>query len=160
MIKSKVSRRNLLQKTYKLILVKSFRCIKSGSWFRWWKKRIGRGAVEVSWNTYCFTLVTSPCRRATKTEIRNALIRRMIDPEMKRILFKSCLLIAVSKGFAVASPWFLKGVIDAMNVASPNLNTLWLGIGAFGLTRLFSTISAEYRMLMITDFISKGLRKI
>ena len=84
----------------------------------------------------------------------------MIDPEMKKILFNSCLLIAVSKGLAVASPWFLKGVIDAMGVASPNLNTLWLGIGAFGLTRLLSTISAEWRMLMITDFISKGLRRI
>jgi hypothetical protein len=64
----------------------------------------------------------------------------MVDDDMKKIFYKSCLLIAASKGLAVASPWFLKGVVDMMSVGGTlNLNHLWMGIGAFGLTRLLST---------------------
>jgi len=85
---------------------------------------------------------------------------KMVDKDMKRILLNSCLLIAASKGLSVASPWFLKGVIDAMSIGTPDPTMLWLGIGAFGLTRLLSTMSGEWRMLMITDFISKGIRRI
>ena len=78
----------------------------------------------------------------------------MVDDDMKRIFRNSCFLIAASKGLAVASPWFLKGVVDAMSVGGAlDLSTLWLGIGAFGFTRLLSTMSQEYRMLMVTDFI-------
>lgn len=92
--------------------------------------------------------------RTTKSEIRKALFWRMIDDDMKRILRNSCFLIAASKGLAVASPWFLKGVVDAMSIGGTlDLSNIWLGIGAFGLTRLLSTVSAEYRMLMVTDFI-------
>ncbi len=78
----------------------------------------------------------------------------MVDDDMKKILFKSCMLIGASKCFAVASPWFLKGVVDAMSVGGAlNVNTLWLGIGAFGMTRLLSVVAKESQMVMISDFI-------
>lgn len=85
----------------------------------------------------------------------------MIDDDMKKILRNSCILIAASKGLAVASPWFLKGVIDAMSIGGTlNLSHIWFGIGAFGLTKLLSTATQEYRMLLVTDFIQRGLRRL
>ena len=54
----------------------------------------------------------------TKTELRKALIMKMVDPEMKKIFYQSMALIVLSKGLAIASPWFLKGVVDSMTVAS------------------------------------------
>ena len=50
-------------------------------------------------------------------------------------------MILVSKGLAIASPWFLKSVVDGMALGtSVNLNLAFLGIGAFGATRLISTM--------------------
>ena len=81
-------------------------------------------------------------------------MKRIVDDDMKRIFRNSCFLIAASKGLAIASPWFLKGVVDLMTAAGPlDLYGLWFGIGAFGLSRLLSTCSQEWRMTMITDFI-------
>ena len=78
----------------------------------------------------------------------------MCDDDMRRIFRNSCLLILASKGLAIASPWFLKGVVDGMAAGgSVNVMTLWYGIGAFGLTRLLATASQEWRMHMIADFI-------
>ena len=34
------------------------------------------------------------------------------------------------------------------------------GIGAFGLTRFLSTASQEYRMILVAEFIQRGVRKI
>ena len=88
-------------------------------------------------------------------------MKRMMDDDMKRILRNSCFLIAASKGLAIASPWFLKGVVDTMSLGGAlDLNTVWMGIGAFGLTRLLSTASQEWRMYMVADFIQRGIRKI
>lgn len=85
----------------------------------------------------------------------------MMDDEMRKIFRNSCFLILVSKGLAVASPWFLKGVVDTMSLGAPvQLAPLLMGISAFGLTRLFSTATQEYRMIMLSDFIQRGLRKI
>lgn len=78
----------------------------------------------------------------------------MVDDDMKRIFRNSCFLIAASKGLIIASPWFLKGVIDIMTAGGAlNLTHMMLGIGAFGLSRLLSTASQEYRMIMIADFV-------
>jgi len=78
----------------------------------------------------------------------------MMDDDMRRIFYNSCFLIFASKGLAVASPWFLKVVVDTMSMSAPvTLTPLLLGISAFGLTRLLSTISQEYRMIMLSDFI-------
>ena len=79
----------------------------------------------------------------------------MLDDDMKKLLRNSCFLIAASKGLAIASPWFAKMVIDMMSVgaATLNFNHLCLAIGASGITRLLSTISQEYRMIMVADFI-------
>ena len=99
--------------------------------------------------------------RATIKEIRKALWAHMVDDDMRRILRNSCILIAVSKGLAVASPWFLKGVVDTMSGGGTlTLAPLMLGIGAFGLTRLMSTATQEFRMVMVADFIQRGIRTI
>ena len=80
---------------------------------------------------------------------------------MRRIFRYTCMLMVVSKGLTIASPFFLKGVVDSMALGGTmNLTSLWLGIGAFGLTRLLSTCTGEYRMLLVTDFIQRGSRRI
>lgn len=44
-----------------------------------------------------------------------------------------------SKGLAIASPWFLKAVVDGMALASAvDLKMAFFGVGAFGATRLLS----------------------
>ena len=80
----------------------------------------------------------------------------MVDDDMMKIFRSSCALIVASKGLAITSPWFLKGVVDTMAmtpVAALSMSSLCVGIGAFGVTRLLSTLSQEYRMIMISDFI-------
>ena len=92
--------------------------------------------------------------RATTQEIRKALLQRMLDDDMRRLFRASCFLIAASKGLAIASPWFLKGVVDTMSLGGPlTLQPLLFGIGAFGLTRFLSTASQEYRMVLVAEFI-------
>ena len=79
------------------------------------------------------------------------------------LFYKTCALVAVSKGLAIASPWFLKGVVDTMAltpVADLCFSSLATGITMFGVTRLVSTVSQEYRMIMLSDFIQRGLRRI
>jgi hypothetical protein len=50
-------------------------------------------------------------------------------------------LVIASKGLAIASPWFLKGVVDSMALGTQvNLNTALTGICCFGASRLFSTL--------------------
>ena len=78
----------------------------------------------------------------------------MLDDDMRRLFRNSCFLIAASKGLAMASPWFLKGVIDTMTAGGTlALTPLLVGVGAYGFTRLMSTASQEYRMILISDFI-------
>jgi len=51
------------------------------------------------------------------------------------------LLVVASKGLAIASPWFLKAVVDGMALASAvDLKVAFMGVGAFGATRLASSI--------------------
>ena len=62
-------------------------------------------------------------------------------------MISSCVLLTVSKGLAVLSPWFIKGVVDMMAVPGTlNLTHAWYGIGAFCLTRLLSIATQELRM--------------
>ena len=85
----------------------------------------------------------------------------MLDDDMRRLFRSSCILIAASKGLAIASPWFLKGVIDTMSAGGTlALAPLVYGIGAFGITRFLSSASQEYRMVLVADFIQRGLRRI
>ena len=81
-------------------------------------------------------------------------MKRIVDEDMKKIMITSCALLTVSKGLAVLSPWFIKGVVDMMAVPGTlNLTHLWYGIGAFGLTRLISIATQELRTFTIADFI-------
>lgn len=83
-----------------------------------------------------------------KKEIRQQLFAMIKDDKTKALFYKSCAMIMVSKGLAIASPWFLKSVVDTMALGTNVcLNTAFLGIGAFGASRLISTILQEERML-------------
>jgi hypothetical protein len=62
-----------------------------------------------------------------------------VDPDVKKLFYKSCALIVMSKGLAIASPLCLKFVIDGMTAAEGmNLNMCYYGIGAFGMARFMS----------------------
>jgi hypothetical protein len=61
------------------------------------------------------------------------------------------LLIAASKSLSIASPWFLKSVVDNMALgACLNWNLVMIGIGGFAATRILSTVIGEYRMFQIS----------
>ena len=80
---------------------------------------------------------------------------------MRKLFRNSCFLIAASKGLAIASPWFLKGVVDSMTGGGTlALAPLVYGISAFGISRFLSSASQEYRMVLVADFIQRGLRRI
>ena len=57
-------------------------------------------------------------------------------------------LLVGSKGLAVASPYILKKIVDAMTVAgSIDFSLAAAGIVTFGGVRLLSTIMQEQRMI-------------
>ena len=74
----------------------------------------------------------------------------LADPATKRLFYNSMALVLASKTLAIASPWFLKAVVDSMALG-PNLNltNACYGIGAFGAARLASTLLGEWRMFQI-----------
>jgi len=70
-------------------------------------------------------------------------------------------LLLGSKGLAVASPYILKQIVDSMTLAaSVDFYTAAMGIGAFGLARLGSTVLQELRMIQIAKFINQGVRRV
>ena len=72
--------------------------------------------------------------------MRQKILELIKDDKNKSLFYKSMLMILASKGLTILSPWFLKGVVDSMALGTNvNLNTAFLGIGAFGLTRFLST---------------------
>lgn len=92
--------------------------------------------------------------RPTKYELRKALVMKMVDSDMKKTFWKSMGLIFLSKGLAIASPWFLKGVVDSMTVASQlSFGTASLGIVAFIGSRLLGETLHNYRMYVVMGMI-------
>lgn len=99
--------------------------------------------------------------KVTRKEIRQYLKPYFFNKESMPLFWGSMGLLCASKGLAVASPYILKKVIDAMTVAgSIDFNTAALGIFTFGAFRMLSTVFQEWRMVMITKFIQEGLRKL
>lgn len=71
------------------------------------------------------------------------------------------LLVLASKGLAIASPWFLKAVVDGMALAKAlDLKMAFFGIGAFGATRLLSSFLHEWRMFQISKILQKATKRI
>jgi len=56
-------------------------------------------------------------KNRSKKEIRAKLLELIVDPEVKSLFYKSMVLIFASKALAIASPWFLKSIVDSMSVA-------------------------------------------
>ena len=55
--------------------------------------------------------------------------------------YKSMFLLVGSKGLAVASPYILKMIVDAMTLAGQiDFMQAALGIGVFGATRIMSNV--------------------
>ena len=88
--------------------------------------------------------------RPTKYELRKALIMKMVDSDMKKIFWKSMALIVLSKSLAIASPWFLKGIVDSMTVANQlSFGSACLGIAAFSGSRFLGEVTNNFRMYMV-----------
>ena len=83
------------------------------------------------------------------------------NKESMPLFWGSMGLLFASKGLAVASPYILKQVVDAMTMASKiDFNTAALGILTFGAFRILGTVFQEWRMVIITKFIQEGIRKL
>ena len=99
--------------------------------------------------------------RLTTTELRKALIMKMVDPEMKKTFYKAMGLIVLSKACAIASPFFLKGIVDSMTVASQlSFGTACFGIAAFSGSRFIGELTNNYRMYMVMNMIQSGIRRL
>ena len=60
-------------------------------------------------------------RKVEKVKLQQIL--SIEDDDMRRIFRNTCILMVISKGLTVASPWFLKGVVDSMSLGGTlNLN--------------------------------------
>lgn len=93
-------------------------------------------------------------RTQRKKEVRKKLFSLISDDKTKKLFYTTTALIIASKGLAIASPWFLKSVVDCMALGNQlNLTTAFYGIGAFGFTRLASTLLAEVRMWDVSKII-------
>ena len=86
---------------------------------------------------------------------------KMTDADMKRMFYSAMGMVLVSKGLAIASPWFLKGVIDSMTVTSQlSFGSACLGIAAFTGSRFGAELTNNVRMYMVMNLITTGVRKL
>ena len=93
--------------------------------------------------------------------MQRKLLAHLADDTTKRLFYSSMAMVLVSKTFALASPFFLKSVVDGMALGTGvDLMAAAKGIGAFGVCRLLSTLVAEHRMLQIQKMILAGTRRI
>jgi ATP-binding cassette subfamily B protein len=89
------------------------------------------------------------------------MLALITDEQTKRLFYRSMAVVVASKGLAIASPWFLKGVVDTMALGvGVNLNIAFLGIGGFAATRLASALLQELRMWDISKIIALASKKI
>lgn len=71
------------------------------------------------------------------------------------------LLVLASKSLAIASPWFLKAVVDSMALGTNlNISHAFFGIGCFGATRILSNFFGEWRQFQINQIIQTGSKRI
>ena len=72
----------------------------------------------------------------------------MLHPDSMHLFYKSMVWLTASKSLAIASPYILKKIVDSITVAgSLDFWSASMGIGLFGLARVFSTAFQEYRMI-------------
>ena len=86
---------------------------------------------------------------------------KMVDPEMKKTFYKAMGLIVLSKACAIASPFFLKGIVDSMTVASQlSFGTACFGIAAFSGSRFIGELTNNYRMYIVMSMIQSGIKRL
>ena len=97
----------------------------------------------------------------TRKEIRQYLKPFFFNKENMPLFWGSMGLLVASKGLAVASPYILKQIVDAMTlVGTINFSSAAAGIFLFGGVRMLSNVFQEQRMILITKFIQNGLRTL
>ena len=96
--------------------------------------------------------------RATKRDIYKILKPLIFDEQNMKIFKKTMLLLLLSKTLTLCSPFCLKIAVNALaDVHHVNFSLACLGIGAFGLTRIFSTLFQELRMNQIQEIMQRGI---
>ena len=76
--------------------------------------------------------------KVDRKEVRKFFMPYIMHPESMHLFYKSMVWLTATKGLAIASPYILKRIVDAITM-SGNLD-FWsasIGIGLFGLARTF-----------------------
>lgn len=99
--------------------------------------------------------------KVDRKQVRQFLKPYIFHKDSMPLFYSSMVLLVGSKSLAIASPYILKTIVDSMTLAgSVDFYTSALGIAAFGLTRVVSTIFQEYRMIQIARFIQQGVKRV
>ena len=80
--------------------------------------------------------------------MRQKIFPYIFTPDVKSILVKSMVLLALSKSLTIASPFFLKIAVNALGApgADFSIQLALGGIFAYGGSRFISTLISELRM--------------
>ena len=77
------------------------------------------------------------------------------------LVYSSTALLVGAKGLAIASPYILKLVVDALAVPGTiDFSIVSAGIIFGGAARVFSVIFQEVRMIQIAKLIQQGVRRV
>ena len=92
--------------------------------------------------------------KVDRKQVRQFLKPYIFHKDSMPLFYSSIALLVGSKSLAIASPYILKTIVDSMTLSGTvDFNVAFMGIAAFGLTRVVSTIFQELRMIQIARFI-------
>ena len=99
--------------------------------------------------------------RVSRSEVRKYLQPFILHPESIHLAYSSTALLLAAKGLAIASPYILKVVVDAMAVpGAVDFQMVATGILLGGLTRVLGSLFQEWRMVQIARLIQEGVRRV
>lgn len=85
----------------------------------------------------------------------------ILHPDSVHLVYTSTALLLATKGLAIASPYILKVVVDALAVPGAiDFQMVTCGILLGGFTRFTATVFQELRMVQIARLIQEGVRRI
>ena len=91
--------------------------------------------------------------RPSRSEMAQLLKPYIMHPEAVHLFYNSMILMAASKGLAVANPYILKTMIDSItNDGSLDFFSASVSVGLFGGSRLLSTVLTEYRKIHFAEY--------
>lgn len=98
--------------------------------------------------------------RVSRAEVRRYIQPFVLHPDSIHLVYTSTALLLVSKGLAIASPYILKLVVDAMAPGVADFQMVAWGIFLGGATRVLGTAAQELRMVQIARLIQEGVRRV